>query len=141
VLADFLAEAMRHFKQLRDVAKLPVNGDSYRRGYRSGPRMQVLFDVFHSTPLPTALWVDAVISAYTNANTLEQIIDDFKAYRALSKKGDKSMDDLLGLLEKKDILRAFEMSLKDSAKFSQDNGLYEPGVPNAGYNRKSCSRE
>jgi hypothetical protein len=119
VLPEFFGQALRHFKRLRDVAKQPENAEAYHLRLRTGRRQAVLIEISHPVPLATDLWVKSVANGYAVADTLEQVSEKFKEYKAASTRDGGSLDDLLELIEKGDVLGAFAEQMRDSASLSE----------------------
>jgi hypothetical protein len=88
-VADFLAEALGHFRRCRDVQRRPFYGlGPYRLARRRG--RQVPWSLQLSYPgevrgavLATGLWVDAVAHAYAVADAVDQFGGDLDALRQM----------------------------------------------------------
>jgi hypothetical protein len=88
-VADFLIDAMRHFKRHRDQLKTGLYTEGAYRGTARRRRCPRLCDfrLSHAGDkeghyLTAAQWTEAVISAYTSADTLKQIAEDIERFRA-----------------------------------------------------------
>jgi hypothetical protein len=105
-VADFLAQAMAHFKEHRDVQKTA----EYSDGPYSGPlikRRRWVGSCTLSHPgdergtfLTAASWTDAVIKAYVNADTLQQMIANLPAYEKAAAQEGGWVRDVLALLDR-----------------------------------------
>jgi hypothetical protein len=105
-VADFRAQAMAHFKEHRDLRKTA----EYSNGPYSGPivkrRRQVgICTLSHPGDeqgnfLTAAHWTDAVIKAYVNADTLQQMIADLPAYEQAAAQEGGWVRDALALLDR-----------------------------------------
>jgi len=143
-VGDFLAKALRHFKRHRDELKTQLYIDgSFRAAYRR-PRSRAVCNLELSHPgdredhfLTAALWTDAVIEAYTVADTVEQIAADLDGYRKASAASGGSLDHVLRMIEQpRGDLRALRHMLKDALLIDEQEGLYRPGVPYEGFKRE-----
>ncbi|MBX3396764.1 MAG: hypothetical protein KF841_15510 [Phycisphaerae bacterium] len=77
--AFFLSEAVLHFKNHRDELKSdPYPGGSFETQLKTGRQVRGFLQLFRpgTHPLSIAAWGDAVIDAYTKANTVEQMLED-----------------------------------------------------------------
>jgi hypothetical protein len=122
-VADFLAEAMRHFKHHRDDLKADLYTEgAYRRTVTDRRKVLGTMQLSYSAGqgerfLTAALWTEAVIDAYTNANQVEQMIEELPAYRKAAEKDGGWLDEVVGLLEKPGgDLQAMEVMMKKDRK-------------------------
>jgi len=102
-VAQFLAQAMAHFKEHRDVRKT----GAYSDGPYSGPivkrRRQVASCTLshpgdeNGTYLTAASWADAVVKAYVNADTLQQMMGALPVYEKAAQEGGW-LSDVLAML-------------------------------------------
>lgn len=108
-VADFLADALNHFKRHRDVLKtVDYAKGPYSGATRARPRGRALCRMSVRNPgdregrrLTAAQWVEAVIAAYTAANTVEQIVDQLDDYRAaVAREPGSWLADAVGLLDR-----------------------------------------
>jgi hypothetical protein len=140
MVGDFLAKAMEHFKHHRDVLKT----DRYRggpfcltfsigRGKKKEPlaTMQLLHRLKDGEPpLKAALWTDAVISAYSTVNSVEQMVERLATWQqAVARDGQSPfLREVVGLLDKPGgELKAMEMMLKHRIAQNLEQGYYKPG--------------
>ena len=92
-VADFLAQAMAHFKDHRDVRKTaeysggPYSGPIVKRRRQVGSYTLSHPGDEHGTFLTPALWTDAVVKAYVNADTLQQMIGELPVYQKAGREG------------------------------------------------------
>ena len=103
-VTDFLAQAMAHFKEHRDVRKTA----DYADGPYSGPivkRRRKVGNCTLSHPgdergtfLTAALWTDALVKAYVNSDTLQQMIGELPVYQKAAQQGGW-VSDVLALLD------------------------------------------
>lgn len=87
-VADFLATAIGHFKKERDELKTQLYAGGPYRGYLVKGR-RIIGNCTLSHPgdasgkyLTADEWTTSVINAYTNADTLQQMIQELQAYKA-----------------------------------------------------------
>jgi hypothetical protein len=87
-VADFLADALRHFKHHRDERNTGAYTAGPYEGAARRPRSRPLCRFRLSHPgdaaghhLTAAQWVEVAAHAYASANTLEQIVADLATYR------------------------------------------------------------
>ena len=100
-VAFFLSEAVRHFKYHRDELKSdPYPGGSFETQLKTGRRVRGFVQLSRSGvhPLATAAWADAVIDAYTKANTVEQMLEDLPAIKQAASGSSAEFRELIGLL-------------------------------------------
>jgi hypothetical protein len=111
-IENFLALAMEHFKGLRDNEHLQIFPDrSWTRDVIEGRHIIGIGTLTGKTAaLPTDAWVKALITAYTNANTLSQIKEQFEIYKA---QADGWLAGVVAALEKKNgDAEAFELMMQ-----------------------------
>lgn len=128
-LADFLAEAMRHFKNQRDDPKTGAyTGPPYRETAHAKQKilgtMQLSYPAGPIEQFRTvALWTEAVIDAYSNANTVEQMLEQLPAYRQAADKEGGWIREVVGLLVKPGgDLQAMEVMMKRALNRDQEAG-------------------
>lgn len=104
-VANFLAQAMAHFKEHRDVRKTQAyTHGSYSLPIEKRRGKAAIGTLSHpgdgdGSYLTAALWTDAVIKGYVNADTVLQMIEQLPAYKSAATPGDW-MCDVLAMLDK-----------------------------------------
>jgi hypothetical protein len=117
-VADFLADAMKHFKRHRDEMKTELYKDGpyaamIERGPKALGRCQISNPGDPQGNLLTAnQWTEAVIHAYSTSNTIEQMQQSIDAFYAQAKPGD-SVHEILELIgQRGGDLRALALMVK-----------------------------
>lgn len=135
MVGDFLAKAIEHFKHHRDV----LGTDRYKgrpfcltfsRGRGRKAERLATMQLICPEVLTAALWTDAVISAYTSVNLVEQMIEDLPAWKqAVAKEGESVfLREVVGLLEKPGgELQAMQMMLRHQMERDIEQGYYKRG--------------
>lgn len=104
-VAGFLAEALKYFKQYG-----AESGDGLydENGYcttikraRKNLGSIVLSRQDH-TKLPVGLWREAVVEAYTNANSIEQMLDDLPTWRQATEQDGGRLREIVEMLDMPD---------------------------------------
>lgn len=135
IVGDFLAKAMEHFKHHRDALKTDrYIGAPFCLTFRTGrgrkaERLATL-QVTCPEVLTAALWTDAVISAYTTVNTVEQMAEKIGVWKeAVAKEGQSQfLRDVVGMFEERGgDLRAMQAMLKHRLARDLEQGYYKPG--------------
>jgi hypothetical protein len=129
-VADFLADALRHFKHHRDDLKTgPYTAGPYRGVVRQ-PRRRALchLRLTHpgdaaGQPLTAAQWVEAVARAYASANTLVQIVADLDAFKKAAAREPRSwVADAIEMLGRPyGELRALRIVLRDAVRWDAES--------------------
>lgn len=102
-VAEFLSEAMQHFKLHRDTPKTGRYIDEpYSVTVKDGehPIGTLQLSCPIEEGVPAALWTDAVSDAYADANTVEQMLDDLSLWRQTVGAGNDHLREVLALLDK-----------------------------------------
>jgi len=134
MVGDFLAKAMEHFKHHRDVLKTDrYKGKPFCQTFSGRGRKAARLATMQLTCpeiLTAALWTDAVISAYTTVNTVEQMVEGLAMWReAVARDGQSPFTrEVVGVLDKPGgDLKGMEMMLKDQIVHDLEQGFYKPG--------------
>lgn len=103
IVADFLAQAMAHFKRHRDELKTGVyKGRPYGTDAKKGRKMvdglQLACPV--GQELTAAQWTEAIIDAYSSVNTVEQMMDDLPTWQQAVQREGSSLLDIVAMLGK-----------------------------------------
>lgn len=109
-VADFLGDAVEHFKHERDDLKTQICADGHFTGavLRLGKVIGRLQVVCHKPErLPTASWVESVIDAYCRANTVQQIEEQLGEYLAAVEREGSSLKEIVKMVEHGYGLEAF----------------------------------
>lgn len=130
MVGDFLAKGMEHFKHHRDVLKTDsYKGNPFCLTFSSGRGRKAarLATMQLSCPevLTAALWTDAVISAYTHVNTVEEMVEGLAMWREAVARDGKSpfLREVMEVLDKPEgDLKAMEMMLKHGIAQDRERG-------------------
>jgi hypothetical protein len=135
MVGDFLAKAIEHFKHHRDVLKTDrYKGNpfclTFSRGRGRKAARLATMQLICPEVLTAALWTDAVVSAYSEVNSVEQMIEDLPAWKqAVAEEGQSVfLREVVGLLDKPEgDLQAMQMMLKHQMERDIEQGYYKRG--------------
>lgn len=134
-VADFLLQAVLHFKHHRDDLKTAeYMEEPYRWDIDSDitglSLLKLSYSAKHDKPFLTAsLWADAVINAYANTDTIEQMLESLSAYREVAAKEGGWLLEVVNLLGPSDgEVQALKVMIENGLIRDQQSGHYKPGV-------------
>jgi ankyrin repeat protein len=102
-VADFLAEALRHCKHLRDVLKATTyTGSLYSQTVKKGRTIlgSIQLSCPNNSELSPGMWTEAVADAYSRANSVEQMLDSLSVYQEAAEDDSSYMREVVAALPK-----------------------------------------